>query len=298
MAALRSWADCTRPTATGTLSRGQDTLASAMAITEKPANTPWRRRATRSCVMEVTRPMAAMVTMKPASERTIISLRPTRSARRPQSGPSSPASPGVTAMRRPDHTATSEGLLTPSSCTKRGRKGEKNWNPTKAVKTMRDSAHTLRCQLAGSAGEAIACPSRPWGARPRPPAARWEADPRALSAGRWSVSPEHDARRTPRLHDLAGGRELARSLIHAERDDRIAVLIRGVEERAGRLDGEEARRLALRRLPAHRCEHARCRVDGEDGEAVVSAIRSIDEAPGRAHRDLRGRTVAREGRRQ
>src|SRR5215831_16572364 len=148
-AALSSCADWTRPMATGTLSRGQDTLARAMAITEKPAKTPWRRRARKSCVMEVTRPMAAMVTMKPASERTIMSLRPTRSARRPQSGPRSPASPGVTAMRRPDHTATSEGSVTPSSCTKRGRKGEKNWKPTKAVKTMRDSAHTLRCQLAG-----------------------------------------------------------------------------------------------------------------------------------------------------
>src|SRR5262244_3594753 len=109
-----------------------------MAITEKPANTPWRRRATTSCVMEVTRPIAAMVTMKPASERTIMSLRPTRSARRPQSGPRSPA-----------HTATSEESLTPSSCTNSGRKGEKNWKPTKAVKTMRASAQTLRCQLSG-----------------------------------------------------------------------------------------------------------------------------------------------------
>jgi len=52
-------------------------------------------------------------------------------------------------MRRPDHTATSEESLTPNSCTNSGRKGEKNWKPTKAVKTMRASAQTLRCQLSG-----------------------------------------------------------------------------------------------------------------------------------------------------
>jgi hypothetical protein len=136
--------------ATGTLSRGHDTLARAMAITEKPAKIPWTSRATKSWVTEVTSPMAAMVTMKPASDRTIMSLRPTRSASRPQSGPSSPARPGVTAMSTPDHTAISAGLVTPSSFTKRGRKGEKNWKPTNAVKTMRESAHTLRCQLPGS----------------------------------------------------------------------------------------------------------------------------------------------------
>src|SRR5262249_41135956 len=146
--------------ATGTLSRGHDTLARAMAITEKPANTPWRRRARKSWVMEVTRPMAAMVTMKPARERTIMSLRPTRSARRPQSGPRSPASPGVMAMRTPDHTATSEGSVTPSSCTKRGRKGEKNWKPTHAVKTMRDAAQTLRRQPTGPGPAVIGGPRR------------------------------------------------------------------------------------------------------------------------------------------
>ncbi len=47
-AALKSWADWTLPIATGTLSRGHDTLATAIAITEKPAKTPWSSRATKS----------------------------------------------------------------------------------------------------------------------------------------------------------------------------------------------------------------------------------------------------------
>jgi hypothetical protein len=40
MATLKSCAPCTRPIATGTFSFGQDTLASAIAKTEKPAMTP------------------------------------------------------------------------------------------------------------------------------------------------------------------------------------------------------------------------------------------------------------------
>src|SRR5262250_323272 len=59
--------------ATGTLSRGQDTLAKAMAITEKPAKTPWRRRARKSWVMEVTRPMAAMSDDPPAGFDPVLS---------------------------------------------------------------------------------------------------------------------------------------------------------------------------------------------------------------------------------
>jgi hypothetical protein len=103
--------------ATGTLSLGHDTLARAIAKTEKPAITPWSTRRMRSWPTEVTSPIAATITTKPASERIIIILRPTRSARRPQSGPSSPETAGVTAVSRPDQRATRVGSATPSSMT-------------------------------------------------------------------------------------------------------------------------------------------------------------------------------------
>jgi hypothetical protein len=88
-----------------------------MAKTEKPAMTPWSTRRIRSWVTEVTRPMAATMITKPASERIIIILRPTRSAKLPQSGPSRPAMAGVTAVSRPDQRATRVGSVTPSSIT-------------------------------------------------------------------------------------------------------------------------------------------------------------------------------------
>ena len=103
--------------ATEILSRGAETLATAMAMGENPANRPWRRRATRSCRTDVTSPMAAMMTVKPASERMSISFRPKRSARRPKSGASTPETAGVTAASRPDQSAIPAGSVTPSSRT-------------------------------------------------------------------------------------------------------------------------------------------------------------------------------------
>src|SRR4030095_15819314 len=85
-ATLRSCAPCTRAMAVATFSRGADTLATAIAMGVKPAKRPWRKRAAKSCCTEVTRPMAAMITVKPASERISIILRPKRSARRPKRG--------------------------------------------------------------------------------------------------------------------------------------------------------------------------------------------------------------------
>ena len=117
MATLRSCAPCTRPMATGTRSLGHDTLARAIAKMEKPAITPWSTRRIRSWVTEVTSPIAATMITKPTSERTIIILRPTRSAKLPQSGPSSPETAGVTAVSTPDQRATWVGSVTPSSIT-------------------------------------------------------------------------------------------------------------------------------------------------------------------------------------
>ena len=52
------------------------------------------------------------------------------------------------------------------------------------------------------------------------------------------------------------GVELAGLLVDAEVDDGVAVLVGGVQERAARIDGEVARRLALRRLVADRRQPA------------------------------------------
>src|SRR5881296_658538 len=117
-----------------------------MAIGEKPAKSPCRMRVTRSCSTEVTTPITAMITVKPASDRISISLRPKRSASRPNTGASSPEMNGVTAASRPDQSAIRAGSVTPSSRTYSGRKGLKNWKPTKAMNTQSVSAQTLRCQ--------------------------------------------------------------------------------------------------------------------------------------------------------
>ncbi len=63
------------------------------------------------------RPIAAMITTKPASERMSIIFRPKRSASRPKSGPRSPDTAGVTAASTPDQSAIRRGSLTPSSRT-------------------------------------------------------------------------------------------------------------------------------------------------------------------------------------
>ena len=66
------------------------------------------------------------MTVKAASERISIIFRPKRSARRPNSGESSPDTVGVTAASTPDHSAMAAGSVTPSSRMYRGRNGEKN----------------------------------------------------------------------------------------------------------------------------------------------------------------------------
>ena len=107
-------ADCTMPIAMGTRSFGADTLASAMTIGVKPAKRPCTKRAAKNCSTEVTMPMSAMMITNPPSERMIISLRPKRSASRPNHGPSRPDTAGVTAAHSPAHMATRRGSSTPS----------------------------------------------------------------------------------------------------------------------------------------------------------------------------------------
>ena len=123
---LRSWAPCTRAMATEALSRGAEMLARAIAMGVNPAKSPITKRAAKSCWTEVTSPMAAMMMVKPTSERISIIFRPKRSARRPKSGESRPETAGVTAAIRPDQSAIRAGSVTPSSRMYRGRNGEKN----------------------------------------------------------------------------------------------------------------------------------------------------------------------------
>jgi hypothetical protein len=58
-----------------------------------------------------------MITVKPASDRISMILRPKRSARRPKTGDSSAETVGVTAASTPDHSAIIDGSVTPSSRT-------------------------------------------------------------------------------------------------------------------------------------------------------------------------------------
>src|SRR6266516_4938541 len=107
---------------------------------------------------------------------------------------------------------------------------------------------------------------------------------------RWLASREGDADRAAGLHDLAGRGELAAGPVDAERDDGVAALVGRIEEAARRVETEVARLLAPGQLPADRREPAAVRVNGEDGDAVVPAVRAVDEAPGWRDADL-GRGV-------
>src|SRR5438093_7992592 len=58
--------------ADGTLSRGAETLASAITIGVKPAKSPMSARARKSCQTDVTSPIRATITTKPISDRISI----------------------------------------------------------------------------------------------------------------------------------------------------------------------------------------------------------------------------------
>src|SRR4051812_1801459 len=71
---------------------------------------------------------------------------------------------------------------------------------------------------------------------------------------------KHDAAGTPRLDNLPRWRQRARFRVHHELDDGVAVLIGREESRAIRTQTEEARLLALYRLPSNVLEHAGRRI--------------------------------------
>src|SRR5262249_19811123 len=78
--------------------------------------------------------------------------------------------------------------------------------------------------------------------------------------------------------------------IDPEGDDVVALQVGRVKHAAGGVEGEEARRVPARRLPVYWREPPGRSVDAEGHDAVVPAVRDVDEAPGRRDLDF-GRGV-------
>src|SRR5262245_15338096 len=105
---------------------------------------------------------------------------------------------------------------------------------------------------------------------------------------------ENDAGWASCFHHLAGRRELAGRLIDLERDDAVALQVCRVEQVARRIEGEKTRRAALRRIPGKGCEPTIRRIDTEDDDAVVPAVRDVDETSRARDFDFGGGIVAHE----
>src|SRR5258705_1554467 len=102
-----------------------------------------------------------------------------------------------------------------------------------------------------------------------------------LALGKNHVHGRANLKDRPRRCETAG------LLIDPKDDDRAGILVAGDEEPAGWVDRKTARRLALRRdAPAGR-ERPLCRVDAENCDAVVAAVRGVDELAVRMRGDLR-----------
>src|SRR5207248_2374972 len=87
-----------------------------------------------------------------------------------------------------------------------------------------------------------------------------------------SVVRKDDANRTARAHDLTCEFQRAAGLVDGKGGDGIAGLIGGIQEAAGRIDGEVARLATLGRLPANGRQQSGVRFDREDGDAVMATI--------------------------
>src|SRR5262245_47653426 len=88
---------------------------------------------------------------------------------------------------------------------------------------------------------------------------------------------EDDAGRAAGFHDAAGWRELAGRLIDSEGHDVVALEVCCVEQSAGRIEREKARRAALRRLPRDRCKPSAGRIDAQSRDAVLPTVRHVDK---------------------
>ncbi len=92
----------------------------------------------------------------------------------------------------------------------------------------------------------------------------------------FSGAREDDAGRTPGLDRLASVRELTGCGIDREHHDVVAVEIGRVKQAPGRIETEETRGAAARRLPADRTELSAHLIDAEDHDAVVAAVRDVE----------------------
>ena len=92
-----------------------------------------------------------------------------------------------------------------------------------------------------------------------------------------SSSCENDARWASGFDDLAGRRELAGVAIHPKNYDGVAVFVRRVELASGRIEAEEARLPALDRFPPDMRQRPAGRVHRKNHDAVVAAVRCVDE---------------------
>src|SRR5436309_3410346 len=89
------------------------------------------------------------------------------------------------------------------------------------------------------------------------------------------------------LKNSSRRRETAALLIDTKDDDGAGVLIAGDEKPPRRVDGKSARRLALRRGAAGGGQRALGRVDAENRDAVVTAVRRVEELPAGVGGELR-----------
>src|SRR5687767_1415597 len=78
---------------------------------------------------------------------------------------------------------------------------------------------------------------------------------------------------------VAGGLQPAGGLVDAEDDDRVGALMSHEEVGAGRVDPESAGRVSLGRLRLNERQTAGGRIDAEYRDAVVAAVRPIEERP-------------------
>ncbi len=109
--------------------------------------------------------------------------------------------------------------------------------------------------------------------------------------------PRHkgDTNRRSHLEAPAGGRQAAVLGIDPKDDHVVRALVRGQQERSGRVNGEIPRRFALCRSVLDEGQSPRRLVDRKDRDTVMAAVRAVEEPAVRMHGDLRGRTLPFEG---
>jgi len=107
---------------------------------------------------------------------------------------------------------------------------------------------------------------------------------RPETSGQWS---EFDVDRREGVDERAE-LQLAVREVDAKDCDAVGVLVGRIEERPRRVDVHPARPLPARRFPSDHVELTRVRVDLEDRDAVVTAVRGVEELSIRVDTDLRG----------